>query len=254
MLKSLTCVLTYPVLPSVALLTSPIKSYFSLKYIKLSARRSWMFDLVWFLYSFWCFLTTCTEAVFSKLMYFLKEAGLFTFCLKLARVWWVTVGEVLYGFASSWFPKEHLARWSSGESLDPSLTAVIMVSSTVVQYTERKASLVSQIVMKSPTWTCPICAVSFTNKRQEWKPLWKVQKSPVVFLSYRGVPWKEYSTASTHLPQPGTLASAKTHQTKLTQSLSQSPQSVDISAELLLVTECFTHIIVFFLKVLCGEH
>lgn len=34
--------------------------------------------------------------------------------------------------------------------------------SVMAQYTQRNASLVSQILMKIPTWSGPVCAVSFT--------------------------------------------------------------------------------------------
>lgn len=71
------------------------------------------------------------EAASSKMMYFLKGAELVTFCHKLVCVG-VTVREGLHSFTSSWFPKEHLARQSSGGSLNFSPVAVIIVSSTVV--------------------------------------------------------------------------------------------------------------------------
>lgn len=63
--------------------------------------------------------------------------------------------------------------------------------SLMPQHTQRNASWVSQMLMKSPTWTGPICAVSFTSERQEWKPLWKPENSPVVFGCHTGVSYRE---------------------------------------------------------------
>lgn len=77
--------------------------------------------------------------------------------------------------------------------------------SVMAQHTQRNASLVSQMLTKSAAWSGPICAVSFTSERQEWKP----ENSSVAFGCHTEASHGNTFTASTHLSQPGTLASAK---------------------------------------------
>lgn len=83
------------------------------------------------------------------------------------------------------------------------------LGSVMAQHTQRNASFVSQIVMKSPTWSGPICAVSFASERQECKPLWKAENSPVAFGCHTEVSYRQ----TISLPPPtllgGTLASSK---------------------------------------------
>lgn len=83
-------------------------------------------------------------------------------------MWWVTLEEALRALG---FPKGTVPDGAQERSL----------VSVMALYPHRNAALVSQILMKSPTWSGPICAVSFTRERQEWKPLWKLENSPVAF-------------------------------------------------------------------------